>query len=80
MCSLITVLVLVGLICSIICKDKKEALIRSGLITFWLTNLIVNLINNNATFDDYIKSIDDTVIIYDRIRENTMANRKMSIT
>ena len=44
MCSLITVLVLVGLICSIICKDKKEALIRSCLITFWLTNLIVNLI------------------------------------
>ena len=44
MCSLITVLVLVGLICSIICKDKKEALIRSCLIAFWLTNLIVNLI------------------------------------
>ena len=44
MCSLISILVLVGFICSIICKDKKESIIRSCLIAFWLTNLIVNLI------------------------------------
>ncbi len=44
MCSLISILVLVGLICSIMCKDKKEAVIRSCLVAFWLTNLIVNLI------------------------------------
>ncbi len=44
MCSLISILVLIGLVCSIICKDKKESIIRSSLIAFWLTNLIVNLI------------------------------------
>ena len=44
MCTLISILVLVGFICSIICKDKKESIIRSCLIAFWLTNLIVNLI------------------------------------
>ena len=43
-CSIIITLSLAMMICDILQNDKQRAAVSIGIITFWLTNIVINLI------------------------------------